>query len=443
MAVTRAAQSGLKASGWTATLIGAVGVCLWATETALVSFTSGLPPFEIAGLAFAVAALLSPLAWWITGESPGLAFRQPWSVWVLNVPSLVSYHACIYFAIQKVPAAPAALLQGCTPLFIVFGSALLPGHRLRWWHIAGVIAGLEGLICLSMEGRGLSAFSGASASLGLIGFAAGLWGIYSLISSRLGSVPTSAMGIFYGAAAVVSLVCHGSFEQWVAPSPEQWTAIAALGLLPMGLALFCWDFGIKNGDVRTLGVISYVEPLIGAGLVIALGQGEFRLSMLIAGFVIIGGAIVGSANFLEDGQDQQVSEAKVQVSERSLTIAETPLRSLELSPELWRRAGDCAFAEGKSVHTFVHDFIAQALADDFEHSAGRRVSEDSSRTVHEITNSAPQLNPLLRELIGIVENIITYIGAKDNKPNSPESGSHRRHIRGDWQVSSDNIDAEI
>jgi drug/metabolite transporter (DMT)-like permease len=66
--------------------------------------------------------------------------------------SIVAYHACIYFALQEAPPAPAALLGGCTPLFIVLGSAMLPGERLRWWHIAGAIAGAEGLVCLVLEG---------------------------------------------------------------------------------------------------------------------------------------------------------------------------------------------------------------------------------------------------------------------------------------------------
>ncbi|MDX7952857.1 DMT family transporter [Lichenihabitans sp. Uapishka_5] len=329
-----------------ATLLGIVGIVLWATETGLASLTTRLPAFEVTGLAFAAAALLSPFAWWISGDGPGAAFRQPWWVWAVTVPSLVAYHACIYFAVHRAPAAPAALLQGCTPLFIVFGSALLPGRRLRWWHVAGAVAGLEGLVALSIDGQGLGALAGgASAALLLIGIAAGLWGLYSLLTSRFGGVPTSAMGTFYAASAVLALVCHASFEAWVPPSPAQWAAMAALGLLPMGLALFLWDHGLKQGDVQALGVASYVEPLVGAGLVVAMGQGELRWSMLVSGLVIIGGAVLGAANAFGDGDDAPRA---------------TPLPDW-LPPDLRRRLRAAAGQDGTTVELFVQHRLEDAL----------------------------------------------------------------------------------
>lgn len=287
---------------WGATAIGALGIVLWATETALASLTGGLPVFEIVGLAFAVASMLSPLGWWVTGDSPLLAFRQKWWVWAVTVPLLVGYHACIYAAVHRVPAAPAALLQGCTPLFIVFGSAVFCGVRLRWWHVAGALAGLEGMMSLALEGHGPIFQNGSSLYLFEIGIAAGLWGLYSLVSSRFTAVPTSAMGVFYAAAAVLAFAFHVALEPWVTPTLPQWGAIGLLGLLPMGLALFCWDFGLKKGDVQSLGIMSYVEPVVGVALVVVIGQGTVHASMLLSGFVIIGAAVLGSANLFEPAQ---------------------------------------------------------------------------------------------------------------------------------------------
>lgn len=298
------------AGSWTATALGLAGIALWATETILVTFTAGLPTFEVVGLSFAAAALLSPLAWWLTGTSPRAAFGQPAAVWLVSVPALVAYHACIYFAVRRVPAAPAALLQGCTPLFIVLGTAMLPGGRVRWWHGVAVVAGFEGLFGLAAEGGGLDAMlDGPGPLLVLVGAAAGLWGVYSLFSSRLGDVPTGAMGAFHAVSAVVALACHVAFESWVTPVPTQAAAIAALGLLPMGLALYCWDHGLKKGDVQALGALSHVEPLIGAGLVVAVGQGALNWSMLVSGVVLVGGAVLGSANLFGDNAPPSGSAA--------------------------------------------------------------------------------------------------------------------------------------
>jgi drug/metabolite transporter (DMT)-like permease len=280
-----------------ATVIGAVGICLWATETVLVTFTTGLPTLEIVALAFAVASSLSPLVWKITGGSPLDGFRQPISVWLMTVPCLVLYHACIYYAVHRVPATPAALLHGATPLFIVLGSALLPGEHIRWWHLAGAGLGAVGMVWLVDGGSSdLAVDAEAAFYLACIGLAAGLWGVYSLCSRRFGDVPTSVMGTFYAAAALLAGIGHLTFETWVTPSNGQIGAIVALGLLPMGLALYCWDYGVKRGDIQALGAASYVEPLIGAFLVVALGQGQLLWSMVLAGMLIVGGSILAAGS---------------------------------------------------------------------------------------------------------------------------------------------------
>ena len=342
--MTRVAGGGRRGAGrWGATAIGGIGIALWATETALASATGGLPPFEITGLAFGVAALLAPLAWWISGDDPRLAFRQPWWVWVATVPSLVAYHACIYLALGRVPAVPAALLQGCTPLFLMVGTALTGGQRLRWWHVAGAVAGLEGLVALCLDGQdGAAVAAGAAPYLLAIGLAAGLWGLYSLGASRFAAVPTSAMGVFYAASAAAALACHAGLERWVAPTPHQWAAIAGLGLLPMGLALFCWDFGLKQGDVQALGVASYLEPLIGAALVVAIGQGDLRWSMLVSGLVIIGGAVLGAASAFEAAEP-------------------LPRRLAWLPGPLQARLAAAARRDGLSAEAFVERCLERAL----------------------------------------------------------------------------------
>ena len=48
--------------------------------------------------------------------------------------------------------------------------------------------------------------------------------------------------------------------------------------LPIGLAFFTWDVGMKHGDIQVLGAAAYAAPLLSTLLLIAVG-----LAMLIAG----------------------------------------------------------------------------------------------------------------------------------------------------------------
>ena len=58
---TQCASSAMAAS-WRP-ILGAVGVMLWATETTLINLAPHIPPLQIVALAFAFAALLTPIVW--------------------------------------------------------------------------------------------------------------------------------------------------------------------------------------------------------------------------------------------------------------------------------------------------------------------------------------------------------------------------------------------
>lgn len=293
-----------------ASAVGAIGVVLWATETTLVTYTTAIPPLQTVAIAFFFAAAMSPGVWLATRSHPLLAFRQPLRVWILTVGSLVGYHACIYYATQKAPPAAAALLQGTTPLMIVLGSAFLPGERLRWWHIVGAVMGLAGVISLIDPGDHASVSDGAPFYLSLIGIAAALWGLYSVLTRTLPEVPSSTLGLFYAASALVSFMAHLGLEPWVQPNTTEWLAMAALGCLPMGLAIYFWDYGLKRGDIQALGSFAYVEPFIGALLVALFTRAVLDISLLWAGLLVVGGAIVASASLWKGPRRESAGDVR-------------------------------------------------------------------------------------------------------------------------------------
>jgi drug/metabolite transporter (DMT)-like permease len=168
---------------------------------------------------------------------------------------------------------------------------------LRWWHVLGACLGFAGILLLIDRGSAESV-SGAGAwfYLSLIGIAAGLWGLYSVLARTLPDVPSSALGVFYAAAALLTGLAHLLLETWVTPAPSEFAAIAALGILPMGLAIVLWDHGVKHGDIQALGAFAYVEPFIGAVFVALFTSGVLGLGLLWSGALVIGGAVIASAN---------------------------------------------------------------------------------------------------------------------------------------------------
>jgi drug/metabolite transporter (DMT)-like permease len=107
-------------------------------------------------------------------------------------------------------------------------------------------------------------------------------------------VPSSAVAGFCAVTAGLSFICHLLFETTLWPvGLTQWAAIAGLGLGPVGLAFYVWDYGVKHGDIRLLGVMSYAAPVLSTVLVGA-GFAEPTAGLGLACALIVGGALLAS-----------------------------------------------------------------------------------------------------------------------------------------------------
>ena len=281
-----------------ATLIGGIAVLLWATLALLTTATAPVPPFQLVALTFTVAFLLA-LGKWVVDAVNGVPvldrLRQPVAVWLLGVGGLFGYHFFYFVALGNAPAVDASLIAYLWPLLIVLFSALLPGERLRWFHLLGAVAGLAGAALLITRNAGGPAMRPEFALGYLAAAACALtWSGYSVLSRRFGRVPTDVVGGFCGATALLGLLCHLAFEETRWPEGSGWFAVLALGLGPVGAAFFVWDYGVKRGDIKALGAFSYAAPLLSTLLLIVFGRAEPGWVIGAACLLIVGGAVLAS-----------------------------------------------------------------------------------------------------------------------------------------------------
>lgn len=279
-----------------ATLVGAVAIVLWATLAVLTTATT-VPALQLTAMTFSVAALAALAKWRLAGNGIARHFRLPRTVWALGLAGLFGYHALYFLALKLAPPLEASLINYLWPLLIVLFAGLLPGERLRWFHLAGAALGLAGTVVL-VAGRGDLDFTAGHA----LGYAAAFvaaftWAAYSVLSRRFAAVPTDAIGAFCAATAGLSWLVHALTETTVMPADAvEWAVIVALGLGPAGLAFFCWDHGVKRGDVRALGTLAYATPLLSSLLLILFGQGALTLPVALACVLIVGGAVLGTGD---------------------------------------------------------------------------------------------------------------------------------------------------
>lgn len=281
-----------------ATLIGGTAVLMWATLATLTAGSGSVPPLQLSAMTFTIATVVLGIGVKAAGRNPFAQARQPWRIWLLGIGGLFGYHAFYFTALRHAPAAQASLIAYLWPLLIVLFSALLPGERLRWYHVVGGLVAFAGSALLITDGR-LDGFDADHA----FGYAMALacaftWSGYSVLSRRIAYVPSDIVTLFCTATAVLSGLSHLLFEQTVWPSGWQWLAVAGLGLGPVGLAFLTWDVGVKRGDIKALGAASYAIPLFSTLLLITLGMAVATGALLVACAMIVGGAVLASGDFL-------------------------------------------------------------------------------------------------------------------------------------------------
>ncbi|MBC7283750.1 MAG: DMT family transporter [Hoeflea sp.] len=281
------------------TLIGFSAVVMWSALALLTAASGTMPPFQLSAICFLIGSVIG-LSAMIRDPARFRAFRQPGKVWALGLFGLFGYHFLYFTALRNAPAVEAGLIAYLWPLLIVVGSALLPGERLGWHHVAGALMGLAGTALILMRGAE-GGFGGGS----LLGYAAaGLcaltWSSYSLLSRRFGATPTDVVAGFCLISAVLSALCHLLLETTVWPETSgQWLAVLGLGLGPVGLAFYAWDYGVKKGDIQVLGVASYAAPLLSTLILILFGHGKASIGIALACLLITGGAFLAAKDLLK------------------------------------------------------------------------------------------------------------------------------------------------
>ncbi len=282
-----------------ATLIGGTAVVMWATLALLTTLSGRVPPFLLVALSFTIAFSLALAKWLILRDRGWRHLRQPAGVWALGIFGLFGYHAFYFTALRSAPAVEASLIAYLAPLLIILFSALLPGERLRWFHVLGAVTGLTGAGVLLAGGKGFS-FQGeywfgylAAAACALI------WSSYSVLSRRYAHVPSDIIGGYCGAAAVLALIFHLAFEPTIWPDGLEWLAVLGLGLGPVGAAFFVWDHGCKRGDIKALGAAMYAAPLLSTILLVAFGRAAPTWLLAAACVLIAGGALVAAGDLLK------------------------------------------------------------------------------------------------------------------------------------------------
>ncbi len=273
-----------------ATAVGFSAVLMWSLLALFTIGSAPVPPLQLNAMCFAIGGTIG-LAW-TARQGFNVLRGVGWKVYAFGTLGLFGYHLLYFTAFRLSPSAETGLIAYLWPLFIVLLSGLLPGERLRAPHVVGALVAFAGAAVIVL-GRGGD--EGSSTGLGLAFLCALTWAGYSVLSRRLGNVPTQSVTVFCLAAAALSLLAHLMLEQTAWPQGALgWASVLALGIGPVGAAFFTWDIGMKKGDIQLLGVASYAAPLLSTLALVAAGTTAFTWTIAGAAVLIAGGAALAA-----------------------------------------------------------------------------------------------------------------------------------------------------
>ena len=276
-----------------ATLIGFTAVLLWSLLALFTVGTAPVPPLQLTAICFFIGGAIG-LIWTAFGGGFRQLLQIKWRVYAFGTAGLFGYHFLYFSALRSAPAAEAGLIAYLWPLLIVLFSGLLPHESLRKGHIIGAIISFVGAGMIVLNG-GAGFQVDAMAGYGLALLCAITWAGYSVLSRRLGDVPTDSVAIFCLATAILSTAAHLALETTVWPETTLgWASVIALGLGPVGLAFYVWDIGVKHGNIQLLGVASYAAPLLSTFVLIGAGIADATWALLFAALLITAGAALAA-----------------------------------------------------------------------------------------------------------------------------------------------------
>lgn len=264
-------------------------ILMWSSLATLMVSINHLPPLFTVGIILIIAAF------------PGLRFwrqwRMPLSVWIKAIIGLFGYHYLLFDAFTRAPAMAVNMIQYLWPLFIVLGTPLFMSARLNIGHIIGTVLAFLGVVLTLMQQKQSDNSSGDWVGYGEAFCAALLWAYYTLSNAKVKNMPSSAVAGFCLCSGLIAVASYFLFGGQITAEEMNWhnaLIILMLGLGPMGLSFYSWDYAIRHGDPRLIGTLTYLTPLLSVSMM-AFFSPTIELSWLhlIALVMIISGVFLG------------------------------------------------------------------------------------------------------------------------------------------------------
>lgn len=299
----------------TPTLAGCVALVLWSTTFGLTRvLTEALGTFTAIAFTHGIAGLLGMAVLLARRGTLRRTLRLPspylFGCGGLFVLYMISVNVAVGFSTTREQAVEVSIINYLWPSFTVLFSVIVLRRRAKLWLGAGILLALLGIFVMLQSGSGvsLSGFAERFAANGLpyvLAFiAAASWGLYSVLSHKLGGEGGAVPFFLLVSAAIMACVrmLVSETTQW---SPAVVGPLIYMAVLPGWLAYSLWDVAMRRGRIVLVAVLSYLTPILSAVISCVVLRVRPGWALAAACALVVVGAVISKAS-VQDVPDPDV-----------------------------------------------------------------------------------------------------------------------------------------
>lgn len=261
---------------------------LWGGALPLIRYLSGyLPPLAMAGVRGVLAAMVVFLFLWMRGQLGGFTRKVAVGALVLGTFSGVLPNTLLPIALQRIEAAPAALIQATGPLMLtLLAGLLLPGEKPTPRMLAGIAVGFLGiLLVIGPGGPG----AGTALAVALLLAATLSYAVSTIWVRRAPRGPAAALAL--GQQAVSGIAAGGLAMVVDGPAAlaqpgHVWVLAVVLAIFATAIPLTLFLGLATRARAADAAMVGYLQPVF-ATLIAAAWLGEVPSWQVVAGGVVV------------------------------------------------------------------------------------------------------------------------------------------------------------
>ena len=274
----------------------AFGVASLSVSAILVRYGTAAPGLALAAWRTTFAALLlAPVALPRIGPDVRRFTRRDWGL-VLAGGGVLGLHFIAWIeSLYHTSVASASVLVTTSPLFIAVLGYLVLRERLTARVTGAIVVAVAGAVLIGLGDAGDGTFPNASWGNGLALVASLLISVYLLIGRAVRQrIPFLAylFPLYTTAALTILAVALASGTDLAQPWPILGLCLA-MAVFPQLIGHGSFNYAVKFLPAALLGLLSLLEPIIGAGLAYVLfGEVPGRLALVGMAVVLVSVAVV-------------------------------------------------------------------------------------------------------------------------------------------------------